>query len=135
MNVVLSLAGVLLIPLLIAYGVYWFVRRAYQMKALVEQGVEGVGRIAGKHRFRGAAVKRGSKRLVYEFEGPDGRRYQGRFLASDTAYRDAEPGDELTIVYLPDRPWVNARKTLVEQTRRGFADKAGKNSRSGTGAF
>lgn len=125
----------MLIPLFIGYGVYWLVWRGYQLKALVERGESGTARIVHKQRFRGMAVKQGSKRLVYEFQGPDGRNYKGRFLTSDEEFDDAGTGQEVAIVYLPDNPGVHARRELVEQTRRGFANKErGKNDSRETGS-
>lgn len=123
MSQIAAIGFLLSIPLFIGYGIYWLVRRGYQLKALVERGVSGTARIVRKRRFRGMAMKQGSKRLVYEFRGPDGRSYQGRFMASDEEFSAAEAGQEIEIVYLPDRPAVHARRVLVEQTRLGFAGK------------
>lgn len=126
MSLIADIGFLLSIPLFFGYGIYWLVRRGYQMKALVERGESGTARIVRKQRFRGMAMKQGSKRLVYEFRGPDGRPYQGRFMASDEEFSAAEPGQEIAIVYLPDRPAVHARRALVEQTRLGFAGKPGR---------
>lgn len=118
-NIVFTAVLWLLLPAAIIYTIYRVVRRGYELKALAERGVESRARVTHKQHFRRKGMS--SKRLIYAFKGPDGRNYRHRSLISSKEFETVNIDQEIDIVYLPDKPSINASKAMVEQARAALA--------------
>lgn len=111
----LGLIFATLLPLLVVYTIYRIVRRGFEVKVLLERGVEGRARVVRKLTF--SAPNPAWHRVIYTFEGPDGGTYKNRSMFDRDAFEALSEGDEIPILYLPDRASVNAPKWLIERSR------------------
>lgn len=110
------LAGIFLITL---GWIASFVWRGQQLRKLVESGVPTQGTVERIWSYSGAASVR-NFRLRYAFHAPDGHRYSRAIsitAGEKTHYRE---GQSVEIIYLPEKPGVNALSTLVDQARQAL---------------
>ncbi len=107
-----------LIPLLIVGGaIYVIVRRGFEMKHLFERGEAGTAEVIKKHRRQSVRGPASSAHLRYRFQDRYGRVRERQVAVSEEEYERYQVGDEIEIVYLPDKSRVNAMKSMVELTR------------------
>jgi hypothetical protein len=110
----MTTAAFFLIPLLvIAAVVHRVVKRGYELRRLLEDGVEATGTVTRKRRFRTAHPQ---LYLHYEYSDPAGDVHQQRSLVPDTVF-DAHQEGAIAIVYSASRPSVSAPLYLIEELR------------------
>jgi hypothetical protein len=110
------LIGALIIGAVIAVVVH----RGLQMKNLANDGIVGEGKVLKK--FKRLATKGGnsSPYLRYEFYATNGIRYERQISVGEEIYGSYEEGDAIDVVYLSDKPKVNAAKYMVNLSREAL---------------
>ena len=112
------------IAVVVVYSIYRIVRRGFDLKLLVEDGVEAVGTVSQKLQF---ATAKGSRRndryLIYEYEDPRGVRHRHRSSVTSEFWRSHEEGGPIDIVYSRSRPEISAPRGLVEKARKAIEGK------------
>jgi hypothetical protein len=96
------------------------VRRGLQMKALANNGVKGIAEVIHKSRRRTTAGHQTAGYIKYQFDAPLGQQLSNRIAVSEQIYSEYDIGDDMEIVYLPDRPSVNAALYMVNLSRKGL---------------
>lgn len=120
-----TLTNCLIIPLLIVGGmIVLAVRRGFQVKQLLEDGIETTGRVVKKQTFSGSKGGRVC-RIRYEYVDQMGKTHAHRSAVPEDVYASHEEGSPFPIVYSQSKPHISAPKYLVEQSRAAMAKKAG----------
>jgi len=110
-----------LIPVAIILGViFMIVRRGLQMKNLAHHGVVGQARVEKKFSRQSGSGGMSATYLRYEFHGPDGQLYSNKISVSLEIYEQYEENDSIDIVYLEDKPGVNAARYMVNLSREAL---------------
>lgn len=96
------------------------VRRGSQLKVLLDKGVPATARIIEKRKRtrQTGNMSKNTYWLVFEFKAGDGQNHKGFPSVTETEFNAANEGDEVEIVYLPDKPGVNATKEMIKQLRQ-----------------
>ena len=111
-----------IIPLTIIAMLLWtLVRRDYQMRDLVAQGVPVTGKVIRQLRFTGTRGQR-NRYLRYEFSVGAGR-YTHKIAVTVDESERYQDGDAIQLIYLPSNPKVSARVEMVEQCRQALQKK------------
>lgn len=112
-----------LVPLLFVVGIVVLVmRRGFQMKLLLEDGIETTGTVVQKLTFGGRSGG-GVRRIRYEYVDRLGRSYSHRSTVPDDVYQSCEEGGPFPVVYSQSKPHVSAPKYLVEQSRAALTKR------------
>lgn len=91
-----------------------------QMKALANSGVLGRGEVIQKIRLHISTGHQTAGYLKYRFLAPDGKALTGRIAVSEKIYTEYDEGEPIDIVYLPERPRVNAARYVVNLSRKAL---------------
>jgi hypothetical protein len=119
------LLAIILPLLLIAFGVYAVVRRGFQMRQLVQDGVETNGTVAQKLEYPTArGSRRSSRRLRYEYRDAAGRVHSHVSMVTADFWNAHAVGGPIAIVYSRSRPQVSSPRHLVDLSRQALAGKA-----------
>ena len=105
--------------ILVALIAVW-VWRGLQMKALANSGVVGQAEIIQKTRRRSSAGHQTAGFIKYRFLAPDGKALTNRIAVPEKIYSEYDKGESIDIVYLQDRPGVNAARYLVNLSRKAL---------------
>ncbi len=105
--------------ILLALITVW-VWRGLQMKALANSGVAGQAEVIQKTRRRSSPGHQAAGFIKYRFLTPDGKALTNRIAVSEKIYSEYDEGESIDIVYLPDRPGVNAARYLVNLSRHAL---------------
>ncbi len=105
----------LMVPAAVIYTIYRVIKRGYEVNLLAERGVDGKAWLKHKQLFRRRGTS--TRRLIYVFKGPDGKNYKRHSLVDEDEFNAVQENSEIDIVYLPNRPKVNAPKPMVELIR------------------
>ena len=108
--------GAAILMALIAVWVW----RGLQMKALANSGVLGQAEVIQKIRRRSSTGHQTAGYLKYRFLAPDGKALTRRIAVSEKIYTEYDEGESIDIVYLPERPRVNAARYLVNLSRKAL---------------
>lgn len=114
-----------LVPVAIVIGlIVVVVRRGYQMKQLVEDGVDATGTVTAKIEHPTASgSKRSSRRIAYEYQDAAGQTHRHVSLITSDFWNAHAEGGPIDIVYSRSRPHVSAPRHLVELSRQALARK------------
>lgn len=104
------------VAILVALIGVW-VWRGLQMKALANSGVLGQAEVIQKTRRRSSPGHQAAGYIKYRFTAPDGKAITNRSAVSEKIYSEYDEGESIDIVYLPDRPAVNAARYMVNLSR------------------
>ncbi len=96
------------------------VRRGLQMKALANAGVVGTAEVIQKTRRRSSSGHQTAGFIKYRFVAPDGQQLTNRIAVSEKIFSEHDLGEQIDIVYLEDRPNVNAARYLVNLSRKAL---------------
>lgn len=110
-----------LIGLSIGLWIFFVAKRGFEFKKLCESGLETKATIVTK-----TSVRVGKKRrpaLTYEFNDPMGTTQRRRVYVTQAVYDLSQEGASTAVVYLPEKPSVNALKSDVDAARRALAKK------------
>ena len=110
------LIGALIIAAIIAVVVH----RGLQMKNLANDGVVGNGRVLEKYRRTTTRGGMAAPYLRYEFYAANGLRYERKISVGQEIYDSYAEGDPIDIVYLKNKPQVNAAKYMVNLSREAL---------------
>ena len=110
------LIGVVIVAAIIIF----VMRRGLQMKDLAHKGVVGQGTVIKKFRQQSTSGSMASPCLRYEFNSARGHRVENKITVAEEIYEAHEEGDEIDIVYLEDKPEVNAAKYMVNLSRKAL---------------
>lgn len=94
--------------------------RGLQMKSLAHEGVVGTAEVLRKTRRQGARGHHTTGFIKYRFEAPNGQQFSNRIAVSEQVYSEHTEGQRIDIVYLPDRPNVNAARYMVNLSRKAL---------------
>jgi hypothetical protein len=108
--------GVLIIAAIIAV----FVHRGLQMKNLANKGVVGDGKVLEKLTRVNSQGGISSPYIRYEFRASNGLRYERKVSVGEEIYKSYEEGDHFDVVYLKNKPEVNAAKYMVNLSREAL---------------
>lgn len=116
----------LLIPVLIVGGlVFIVVRRGFQMRLLVQDGVVTTGRVLAKLEYPTAKGSRGNNRRIhYSYQDEAGQTHEHRSLVTSDFWHGHTEGGPIDIVYARHQPHVSAPRHLVELSRQALAKKS-----------
>jgi len=103
---------------LIIVGV--LLRRGLQMKALAQGGVAARAEVIQKSRRHSRTGQQTAGYIKYRFLTPDGKQLTNRITVSEQIYSEYQEGEHIDIVYLEDRPAVNAARYMVNLTRKAL---------------
>jgi len=107
-----------LIPLAFVVAIlYRIVTRGMQMRRLVADGVQTVGRVTVKVGFGGGDAAPRTRALRYEYTDAAGTRHTQRSLVSASIWAAAREGSPIDIVYSASRPSISAPRHMVEAAR------------------
>lgn len=111
-----------LVPVAIVIGlIVLVVRRGYQMKQLVEDGVEATGTVTAKLEYPTArGSKRSSRRIAYEYQAADGQTHRHISLVTSDFWNSHSEGGPIVIVYSRSRPRISAPRHLVDLSRQAL---------------
>lgn len=103
---------------LVVFGVAVMLRRGLEMKKLAQEGQSVQAIVIKKARVR----RKGSNppAITYEFQDSFGKTHQRRIFVSESFYERHQEGGTIEVVYLLDKPEVNAAKTLVEEVKKAL---------------
>lgn len=107
------------LAILLAIGAV-IVRRGLQMKALAHGGVPGEAEIVQKHRRRTSPGHQTAGYLKYQFDTAQGHTLSNRVAVSEEIFSKYQVGDPIDIIYLADKPGVNAAKYMVNLSRKAL---------------
>ena len=120
MGTVLTLAFAALVPILVvafvAYFIYVVVRRGFELKQLLTDGVETSGTVVSKRRHRSSRAGT-THQLIYQYHDPLGRAHKHASLVTSDVYDAHEEGRPIEVICSASRPEVSAPKYLVEHAR------------------
>ena len=97
--------------------------RGLQLRKLVDSGIATKARVLSKSRFTGKA-KIGTYRVRYEYQTNDGGLYSNVVSLTGTEAEGLSVGDEIDIVYLPNKPQVSARESMVDLGRKALKKRS-----------
>lgn len=111
---------------LIGYGIFAVVRRGFQMKQLVADGVETRGVVTAKLEYAGGSGSRRSRRrIAYSYCDAAGAEHRHVSMVTSDFWNAHTEGGPIDLIYSRNQPQVSAPKHLVELSREALA-KAGK---------
>ena len=116
------LLGLGLLLLLIGYGLYAVVRRGYQMRQLVLDGVETRGTVTAKLQYptmKGS--RRNDRRIAYEYRDAAGQVHRHISMVTPDFWNGHTEGGPIDIVYSRSQPRVSSPKHLVELSRQAMS--------------
>lgn len=119
----IGLLPVIFIIVFIVAMVVIVIRRGFQVKLLVEDGIDATGTVVRKVTFRSGKGSR-SHRIKYEYFDDLGRRHEHRSMVTKTFYDSFNEGSPIPVVYSRSKPQVSAPKELVEQAREGYRKRS-----------
>lgn len=96
------------------------VRRGLQMKELAHNGVVVQGNVVEKQRRKTAAGHQTAAFLKYQFDTAQGFSHSNRIAVTEEMYSEYQEGDSIDIVYLEDKPGVNAARYMVNLSRKAL---------------
>ncbi len=107
--------GIIIISLMVLLALW----RGLELRQLVESGVPGKAKIIRKVKFRG---KKGipTYRMRYEFQARDGKLYSRAISLTSTEAAAYSVGDQIDIVYVPDKPRISASEAMVALGRQAL---------------
>ncbi len=116
----------LLVPVLILVGIVAIVvRRGFQMKQLIEDGIEVQAQVVDKQLQRNPSA-RGRKIFIrYRYRDRRGDEHEHRALVSWAEYEKATVGGAYPVLYSASQPRISAPKSLVEASRAALAKTQG----------
>jgi hypothetical protein len=94
--------------------------RGLQMKSLAHEGVVGKAEVVQKTRRQGVRGHQSTGFIKYRFEAPNGQKFSNRIAVSEQVYSEYAEGQSIDIVYLLDRPNVNAARYMVNLSRKAL---------------
>ena len=106
--------------LFIAAFVAVVLHRGLQIKKLAHDGVVVEGKVINKSRRAGSQGKMSTPYLRYEFYAADGLRYEKNVAVGENVFESREEGDAIGVVYLEDKPKVNAARYMVNLSREAL---------------
>jgi hypothetical protein len=104
--------------LIIGAIIFFVVKRGFQMKNLCHKGVPVEGKVIKKFRQQGKGMS--SPCLRYEFHSAGGQRIENKITVAEEIWDAHEEGSPIDIVYLEDKPAVNAAKHMVNLSREAL---------------
>lgn len=132
MESILVFVILLAVPMAIAYGVYRWIRgvfsRGHELRALSQQGVTVTGKVRKLERIIRSRAGTDQLYLTYQFEDSSGQAHVKRLKVFSKEYERLSQGDPIEVVYLRDRPEVNAARTVVDEMRVALARQEGARS-------
>ena len=111
---------------LIGYGLFAVVRRGFQMRQLVLDGVETRGVVTAKLEYAGGrGSRRSQRRIAYSYCDAAGVEHRHVSMVTSDFWNGHNEGGPIDLIYSRSQPQVSAPKHLVELSREALA-KAGK---------
>lgn len=104
-----------LVVLAVVVWVVAFASRRKALKQLAASGVDANAKIVGKAIVY--VTKSRKHTVTYEFRDPTGAVQKQSAYVTEDFYIRAEQGSPIAVVYLPEKPSVNALKGVVEAER------------------
>jgi hypothetical protein len=113
------------VPIAIIVGlVVMVVRRGFQMKLLVQDGVAGTGVVTDKIEHPTASgSRRSSRRIAYEYRDAAGQSHRHTSLVTSDFWNAHTEGGPIDIVYSRSQPAISAPAFLVELSRQALQRK------------
>ena len=106
--------------LIIGAIIFFAAKRGFQMKDLCHKGVLVEGKVIKKFRQQGKGGSMASPCLRYEFHSAAGQRIENKITVAEEIWETFEEGSPIDIVYLEDKPAVNAAKYMVNLSREAL---------------
>ena len=120
------LLGIGLPLLLVGYGIFAVVRRGFQMRQLVLDGVEIQGVVTAKLEYAGGSgSRRSNRRIAYSYRDAAGAEHRHVSMVTSDFWNGHTEGGPIDLIYSRSQPQVSAPKHLVELSREALV-KAGK---------
>jgi len=110
------LIGALIIAAIIAVWVH----RGLQMKNLANDGIVGDGKVIEKFKRVNSQGGMASPYLRYEFYAANNIRYERKISVGEEIFDSYAENDPIEIVYLENKPKVNAAKYMVNLSREAL---------------
>ena len=106
--------GVMVIAVVVGVGL--MVRRGLEMKKLAQEGQNVQATVLKKARV----LRKGSNppAITYEFQDSFGKSHQRRIFVSESFYQQHQEGGKIEVVYLLEKPDVNAARALVQEVKK-----------------
>ncbi len=105
---------------IIAAVIFIIVRRGFQMKDLAHNGVVAQGTVIKKFRRGSGSRPQAHAYLRYEFLAPTGKRLERSIAVGEEVFEQYEVGSKIDIVYVRNKPEVNAAKYMVNLSREAL---------------
>ncbi len=115
-----AIAG-LLVFIAAGIGIAWW--RGRQFKMLAERGVAVTGTVVRRFQSGKAGGPERTKRITFNYTGPDGRQYQRSASLTRGHWEQYEEGGPIQLICLPDDPGVSAEARMVALARDALAGK------------
>ncbi len=103
--------------------IFMAVQRGFEMKELVEQGVETQGTIISKRSVSASRASSRRQKLAYRYTDRQGSSHEHTSIVTYDAYDQYEVGQPIEIVYSAKRPGVSAAKYMVDLARETMQKK------------
>ena len=133
-SVATIVAGIFLgVLVAVIYGAYRWIRgvfsRGHELNALVEQGVTVTGYVESLKEVLRSRVGTNQLSLTYRFQDASGQEHRKRLKVFSREFAGCAKGDPLEVVYLREKPEVNATRKVVDEMRSAL-DKQKNRSRA-----
>jgi len=125
LSAMITILLTLFVPVAIVVGlVVMVVRRGFQMKQLVQDGVAVTGVVTDKIEHPTASgSRRSSRRIAYEYRDAAGQAHRHISLVTSDFWNAHAEGGPIDIVYSRSRPGISAPAHLVELSRQALGRK------------
>lgn len=111
----------ILVPVAILSAmIYMVVRRGFEMRQLVTDGVDAIGMVKAKLVHRSPKGSRRTHRIHYAYLDADGRAHENRSLVTHEFWSRHTEGGPIDIVFSKSQPHLSAPRHLVEQSREAL---------------
>ncbi len=117
---------VIVVPIYIGYRlVRSILNRGKELNTLAQHGITVTGYIKKLERIIRSRAGTDELYLTYQFQDGSGQEHIKRLRVLSSQYKACSQGDPLEVVYLRDRPQINATLDMVEKMRAGLAKHQG----------
>lgn len=114
----------LLVPVVIVFGLIGYaIWRGFQMKELVECGVETNAIVESKRVVKPGGSGQRAYKIVYRYTDSSGATHSRTTVPGSDLYDQYDEGSAFPIVYSSKRPHISARKDEVESARKALSKR------------